>query len=169
MIRLRATKYDPSKRDSQGHYTVNEFASARDVGKVFGDHTLTAEDYVFVEDSYVACVKRLLDLSHVDSRRVTELEDTRAVTPVVMEVERLRPAAVATIFESMVVSGDEIEKIVRMALRERVWCKLSGKYGTYIHFGYDYYMYVGNTLQITSLGRPPEGMFYEEMESPYET
>jgi hypothetical protein len=167
VIRVRATKYDPSKRDSQGNYNINEFTSSSDVGKTFGKYRLTADDYVLIEDAYVACVRQLLAVSEVDSLRICELEDKRGRTSVDTDVERLRPAVLDGIYDGMVVKVCDIDKIVRMSLREVIWCKLSGDKNIYVNFGHDYYMYIGNDLQSTSLGAPPQGMFYEEMESPY--
>lgn len=167
MIRLRATKYDPARRDNQGHYTVNEFTSVSDVGKTFDGYKVTAEDYVFAEDAYVSCVMRLLDVSHVNVLRICELEDKKGGAFVDSEVERLRPAVLGTVYEGMVVSGEALGKSVRMALREIIWCKLIGDNGVYVNFGYDYYMYMGSNARLASLGEPPQGMFYEEMETPY--
>ena len=67
----------------------------------------------------------------------------------------------------MVVSDQDLDKVVRMTLREVIWCKMIGDNGVYLHFGYDYYMYIGSNIEAASLGAPPQGMFYEEMESPY--
>ena len=67
MIRVRATKYDPSKRDSQGRFHKTDFTSASDVGQMFGNHRLTADDYTFIEDAYVDCVRCLFLVSDVDS------------------------------------------------------------------------------------------------------
>ena len=167
MIRFRSTKYDPSRRDSQGHYTVNEFTAASDVGKTFGNQKVTAEDYVFAEDAYVYCILKLLRVSHVSSLRVYELDDRRGKTLVDSEIERLRPALLDTVYDGMMVSEETLDKIVRMALREVIWCKLIGDNGVYVNFGQDYYMYIGSNVQPASLGKPPQGMFYEEMESPY--
>jgi hypothetical protein len=167
VIRLRATKYDPSNRDIQGRYTLSEFTSSSDVGKKFENYVLSAEDYVIVEDRYAACVRQLLDISQVDSLQIVELEDNRGKTLVDLQVERLRPAQLDMVHDGMVVKGENIYKIVRMALREVIWCKLCGENGVYVHFGYDYYMYIGCNLERTDLGQPPQGMFYEEMGSPY--
>lgn len=162
-----ATKYDPSKRDSQGYYNIKEFTSASDVGKTFGQYKVTAHDYVIAEDAYVACVRRLLVVSDVDSVYIRELEDKRAKTIIDPEVDRLRPSMLDVIYDGRVVKADDIDKVVRMALREVIWCKLLGEKGVYVNFGYDLYMYIGNDLRSTSLGTPPPGMFYEEIESPY--
>ncbi|WP_165224334.1 hypothetical protein [Aquisphaera insulae] len=167
MICIRATKYDPSKRDNQGLYTFNEFTSASDVGKKIGDINVSVEIYLFSDDAYVLCVRRLLEASRVSSLRILQLEDKRGTTLLDSEIEKLRPASLGPVYEGMVVSGTNLDKVVRMTLRELIWCKLIGDNGVYVNFGYDYYMYIGSNIDMISLGEPPQGMFYEEMESPY--
>ena len=167
MIRIRSTKYDPSRRDIQGHYIIDEFTSVSDVGKLINNHKISADEYLNAEDAYVCCVRKLLDVSHTNSLQILELEDKRENMLVDPEVERLRPALLDTVYEGMVVSDEDLDKIVRMALREVIWCKLTGSNGVYVHFGYDLYMYIGSDFDLAGLGKPPQGMFYEEMESPY--
>ena len=63
----------------------------------------------------------------------------------------------------------DIPMIVRAILREVAWCKLEGA-AMYVHFGYDYYMYIGSKRDLTSkeLCRlEKEGLFVEEFISPY--
>jgi hypothetical protein len=62
-----------------------------------------------------------------------------------------------------------VARIVRLVLRELIWCKLEANAGLYFHFGWDYYMYcVGveltteNCNAITAIG-----LFVEEFPSPY--
>ena len=48
-------------------------------------------------------------------------------------------------------------------LRERAWCRLEGPRNTYIHVGYDYYLYLGGDVscpQTVGLGRDV-GLFIE--------
>jgi hypothetical protein len=37
----------------------------------------------------------------------------------------------------------DIERICRLNLREALWCKLEDEGGQFVHFGWDYYMYIG--------------------------
>ena len=58
----------------------------------------------------------------------------------------------------------------RMAqvLREELWCRLEGDRG-FVHFGFDYYMYVGVASACPEAQRLAAqlGLFVEEMRSPY--
>jgi len=61
--------------------------------------------------------------------------------------------------------------VCRLVLREILWCKLESTNGFYIHFGYDYYMYVGSPVssqRAIDYGKQ-NGLYVEEMESPYLT
>lgn len=49
----RITKYNPEFRNEQGFYTKNDWTSISDIGQVFDEGVLTAEDYKQMEDSYI--------------------------------------------------------------------------------------------------------------------
>jgi hypothetical protein len=69
----------------------------------------------------------------------------------------------------MRLSGGALGDVCRLVLREILWCKLESENGFYIHFGYDYYMYIGGPApseNSIAYGRQ-QGLFVEEMESPY--
>jgi len=60
---------------------------------------------------------------------------------------------------------------MRMCLREAIWCKLEAEGRFYIHFGWDYYMYIGSdkssadAIQLAT----SDGLFVEDFISPYLT
>ena len=66
----------------------------------------------------------------------------------------------------MLVAEKDLEVVVRGCLREYIWCRLTGPHSSYVHFGYDYYMYTG-VPKSASAGMVPQGIFLEEMESPF--
>jgi hypothetical protein len=167
MIRVRATKYDPAKRDAAGRFLGDEFISAYDVGRSFDGQVLTAAAYVRVEDGYVAAVRQLLHASGIGSLEIQNFEDHRGVARLDAEIERLRPTVWGNIDDGERVTGAQVENVVRLALREQLWCKLCGDAGVYVHFGYDYYMYLGSEVSGATLGSPPTGMFFENRESPH--
>ena len=177
MIQLVATKYDPSNRDPWGAYTVDEWTSSSDVGRVYNGSIVTPVDYLQIEDAYVACVKQLLAYSHCDGLCISGLEDRRGhwkreearrgrpfLDPV---IARMRPAALGPLQDGLTLGGTDLESLVRMILREQLWCRLAGPGGTQVRFGYDYYMYIMCDSGDLPFGPPPTGMFYEELESPY--
>lgn len=62
-----------------------------------------------------------------------------------------------------------IKEVIKHILREKIWCKLTNNNVFYVHFGYDFNMYVGSNepssgvlMEITR-----NGLFVEECISPY--
>jgi hypothetical protein len=65
------------------------------------------------------------------------------------------------------VCGSDLDWVVRLALREALWCRLKGERGFYVHFGYDYYMYIGSEVLGADPPPMPPGMFAEVFDSPH--
>ena len=67
------------------------------------------------------------------------------------------------------ISNPVIESVSRLVLREIIWCRLGAESDFYIHFGWDYYMYIGAQKTSEKLLRAigQLGLFIEEMASPY--
>ena len=60
MFAYRLSKYDPSKRSSDGHFTANEWTSVSDIGRTFDGGTVSLSDYMEAEDAYVDAVRTML-------------------------------------------------------------------------------------------------------------
>jgi len=71
--------------------------------------------------------------------------------------------------EGMNVSTEALESICRLVLRETIWCRLETEEGFYIHFGWDYYMYVGSPVasETSVIYGSQQGLYIEAMLSPY--
>lgn len=41
------------------------------------------------------------------------------------------------------VTAQEVRGLAKLTLRNAIWCKLGFKKQFFVHFGYDYYMYIG--------------------------
>ena len=41
------------------------------------------------------------------------------------------------------VTAQEVQALAKLTLRNAIWCKLGYKKQFFVHFGYDYYMYIG--------------------------
>jgi hypothetical protein len=67
------------------------------------------------------------------------------------------------------ISGDSLYEVLKGLLREEFWCRLEGEQGSYIHIGWDYYLYAGvpcapsASIEAAQAG----GLFVEAFESPY--
>lgn len=149
----RITKYDPARRNSAGHYTKPEWTSYSDIGREFDGVTLTKEDYLKVEAAYLATVMSFHAEAGFPEIRASGVE---------CHAEGPCPA------EGAVVSHAELEAVCRSLLREACWCRLEGR-DFFIHFGYDYYMYIGTDSKCRrSLMQARRlGLFPEPFVSPY--
>ncbi len=81
---------------------------------------------------------------------------------------RLSDEFVDSLGEGRVCTVEEIELLSRLCLREDFDCRFTGPNNSYIHFGWDYYMYFGGDFDCdwTSL-KFPEGIFVEAFPCPY--
>ena len=75
---------------------------------------------------------------------------------------------VASLREGRVCNVDEIELLSRLCLREEFCCNFKGQNNSYLHFGWDYYMYFGGDFDCdwASL-KFPKGIFVEPFPSPW--
>lgn len=167
MIGLRVTKYNPAFRSQDGSYARSEWTSVSDVGRSYDGCTLTCIDYLRVESAYVETVHRFLKASRIQALRVVDLEvnDTCDLLPTSLAAEP--KVWVSKISEGMLVGEAELDCVVRLALREVIWCRLEGPSGFYVHFGYDYYMYIGSESSELETPLLPSEIYAEPFESPY--
>ncbi len=164
----RITKYDPSLRNSHGHYLIDEWTSFSDIGKTYGGKTLTYEKDLLVESAYSYSALCFLNDAEIPSLQVSELENNRLSR---VKAEELRDIDFdpRSLEVGLVVNERDLEDVVRLNLREIIWCKLIETENFYLHFGWDYYIYIGSispSLPAISYARR-NGLFVEEMISPY--
>lgn len=161
MSGFRVTKYNPQLRDADGAYLRSEWTAVSDIGRAFEGRILQAKEYLRVESSYVSAVRIFLATSGVTWLRVTELErygiTEKKLVGNSTEVKR----HYQNVSDGRVVRGDDLDWVVRLVLREAIWCILRGDNGFYVQFGYDYYMFVG-AEHLRDVPPPmPDGMFAE--------
>ncbi|WP_434420112.1 hypothetical protein [Nannocystis pusilla] len=158
---FRISKYDPSLRDAAGAYTRKEWTSHGDVGKVFDGAVLTLDEYLAVEERYLELLDKFLGWGRVEKLKVCGLEVYDSDS-----LQRCRGDARPGLSEDVWLDGAAIREVARLVLREVLWCRLEGQ-NFYLHFGYDFYMYIGGAALI---GAPPTvtGLFVERIrESPH--
>ena len=151
MNQLRITKYDPSLRDSTGAFMGPDWTSHSDIGGSFGGRVLTEQEYLRVESAYVASAIALLSADGVTSLRVHDLERGGSIR------------------EGQEIGLDSVDALFRSVLRDEFWCRFESADGAFVHFGYDYYMYVGvGSLSPLALSDAAGlGLFVEPFTSPY--
>ena len=67
------------------------------------------------------------------------------------------------------VTVQEVRELAKLTLRNAIWCKLGFKKQFFVHFGYDYYMYIGASKDCTKAKEVVKetGLFIEDFKSPY--
>lgn len=134
MNRFRVTKYNPIYRN-EPLYLNDEWTSISDVGKEFNNHIVTMDEYIQVETSYLSVIKDFCMKENIEKLRILGLEDHYYCCPY---------------NNKQFVYLTDIIQISKDCLRERYWCRLETK-NHYIHFGFDYKMYLGGELTIEEL------------------
>jgi len=161
MLSIRISKYNPQKRDENGRYRENTWTSFSDIGKFFGEHLFTYEEYIQSENKYIYVLSSLYKSSPNKYFIIKNLELYHK------EID-------CEFIEGMKIYKNSVfDALIRNILRERLWCKLYNDY-LEIHFGYDYYAYVifkqvMNRKKIEDFYQIilAQGLFMEEMPSPY--
>lgn len=151
MNEYRITKYNPQYR-LNGVYCKDEWTSMSDIGKKFEDSMLQPEEYLDVENRYIQCCMDVMKAAGIKKLSVSnpEIYYNKVVLP------------------KTVCEEGEMREIIKWCLREMCWAKLKSKH-FFIHFGYDYYMYIGTELPITTVLNIAQScsLFCESMHSPY--
>jgi len=124
----RITKYNPMYRVN-GIYTKDEWTSMYDVGKMYNEKAFTFKEYLAVEKSYLNIIEKVLQELNVKRVGIKQGENMYS-----------------KLNNSLLRSREEVLLVARGCLREEFWCKLESK-NFFIHFGYDYYMYIGADIE----------------------
>ena len=155
MNEYRVTKYDPSRRNSEGNFLDDEWTSFSDVGKVGGENCLTIEQYEAVESAYVQTAVDFLVESGGGEIIAVDIENTAKTQLGFWPGTPLR--------------NTELMNAMRLVLRELFWARFEDSDGRFVHFGYDYYMFVGVTMECPNAQQVAvqRGLFVERFRSPY--
>ncbi len=158
MHEFRVTQYDPAKRDEHGAYQTDEWTMFSQIGEERDGVVLTLPEYERVEAAYIQAALAFVREAGIDALQVCGLEgpemtlvDGRHVT------------------EAEALTTDRLPAAFRAVLREEMWCRFEHLAGVFVHFGWDYYMYIGvPTPCPTAQGVARDlGLFVETWESPY--
>ena len=154
MFEYRVTKYAPALRDASGVYAREEWTAFSDIGRSLGGVVLNREEYLRVEDAYVASALAFLREAGVRTLTARDLQNPGGV-----------PVAPV---EGGVLFLGQVGEVLRGLLREDFWCRLEGP-GAFIHIGWDYYMYIGVPQACPQAEQMVRrlGLFVEPFDSPY--
>lgn len=168
MTYFRVTKYNPQFRNSQNVFLRPEWTSISDIGKDFDGEVLTLSEYLRVESLYLEAIGNAIEMAKPKNLYIHTLGhiiDLHTGIPesLIKESQELI-AFIQT--QSGTLTYSEVRLVARAVLRELVWCKIEGDGGFYIHFGWDYYMYIGDASSRLN-GYKSNGLYSEDFSSPY--
>lgn len=172
MNKYLVTKYDPKNRNGKGHYMYDHWTEISDVGRTLEGELVTPEAYLKVEEDYVKAVIDILNDSNQTYLRLIGFDEKSYKSSL---KENKKEWFHDASFENIVLSEDmkiginEIPTIIRLNLRNYLHATLEIKDKYYVHFGYDFYMYVGapKLSQKTVDKINATNVFIEEFWSPY--
>ena len=168
MVEFRLSKYDPDFRTNTGVYTRSEWTSVSDIGKRSSDEdkVLTIATYLEVEDKFVCAISTFMRCLDLEFAVLSDLEECGSINSLPQPLLMDTSIRFSKLSDNSHLTVVDVQSIARLALREIVWCKLSGERDFYVHFGYDFYVYIGAECN-PFLWTIPEGLFAEPFRSPY--
>lgn len=91
-----------------------------------------------------------------------------ALTLVVTDLEVSREATLP-FADGAELCQTELRKAFQLVLREECWCRFQHPAGAFVHFGHDYYMYVGTPRDCPEAKQVARErlLFVEPVHSPY--
>ncbi|WP_104371362.1 hypothetical protein [Desulfocucumis palustris] len=172
MLNWRITKYNPSFRDYNGVYNLNEWTSFGDVGKSFDGKILTIDEYLSIENAYINAVLAFMEdlkITSLKVRGVEKYDEYLRLNKTSIEYPNDMVNLFSKVCDNCTIEMDKVENLCRLVLREHMWCKLENGSLIFVHFGHDYYMYIGSTRKCNNAIEKikKSGLFVEEYKSPY--
>jgi hypothetical protein len=154
MYSWRITKYDPLNRDQDGRYKDDkEWTSFWDI-----DTEVDKKEYLETEQKYIDAIIYFMEELEIEGLYLSDLEGEKEA------IENIKPLNL-----NQELRIQEVTEIARLTLREVIWCKLTLRQKFFVHFGYDYYMYIGAYKDCPKARKKTEksGLFVETYTSPY--
>jgi hypothetical protein len=165
----RITKYNPQYRDSHGAFLKNEWTEYSDIGTIFNHIKFTYEEYAQIENLYVKAIQCFMNCHNIRSLQITTLEKSKKIDTDIHNTDTMIDLF-NTIKEKDWLSQNNIEDFCKLILRNKLWCKLIYNEKMFVHFGWDFYMYIGSSLPCTNAisAIQKNGLFVEPFKSPYQ-
>lgn len=172
MKEYRITKYDPKNRNDKGHYLYDHWTDISDVGRILEGELVTEEEYLKVEENYINAVIEILKDSKQDYLRLVGYNHKTYVSSINENYGKWyheKKIEEVKLHEDKKIFLDEIPTIIKLNLRTYINTTLAIKGKFYVHFGYDFYMYVGTPNLSTAILNKLNStlIFVENFKSPY--
>ena len=165
----RITKYDPKKRNSQGWFLEDTWTSYSDIGKLYQGEKLNYDEYMRIENLYINAIVKFMKCLSISHLQVKCLENHDRINED-SSINKAEVMFVNALKENDLLSLEQVKMASKLILREYFWCKLISKHKMFVHFGYDYYMYIGSRSECkdTLEAIRESGLYVENFKSPYE-
>lgn len=165
----RITKYAPKKRNLQGLFLEETWTSVSDIGKLYQRKELAYDEYIKIENLYIQAIVQFMTCLNISYLQIKNLENSDRISNVRF-VNQQDIMFVNTIQEGDLLTLEQVMLASKLILREYFWCKLINDNKMFVHFGYDYYMYIGSFLPCSHALSTIQknGLFVEPFESPYQ-
>jgi hypothetical protein len=169
----RITKYNPNFRDNRGNYLKEEWNSISDVGNLISDSgvRISIQDYILVEERYVKAIFNIMNCLNIQKLAVNGLEkwdDTLDTSDFSLLYSDKMKRLYNEIKDGIWIDREQVSDICRLILREKIWCKLNCDGRMYVHFGHDFYMFIGSEKRCSdTIGNiKKSGLYVEDFISP---
>lgn len=161
----RITKYNPDKRNKDWHYLdFKEWTSISD----FENENIA--QYYKMEDKYIQIIIKIMEIYNITSLIIKNYEKRDKYNDITFK-EWISQEIFENISNNKTILLNDIPTIVRSILRENIWCKLQWERNFFIHFWWDFYMYIGfrDSKKIVEKLKNinTTDLFIEEFRSPY--
>lgn len=168
MYYYRVTKYDPKLRDETGRYMQDEWTDFSCVGIKINGQICTLEAYEAIENLYVNAVMQFVTCADIGFMECRYVEKNSAIFEDVDIPVSLR-AMYDRVVDGVKISKADLPVLLKLLLRNYLWCKLELDDKIFVHFGWDYYMYIGIAKECRDVVEyvVKSGLFVEEFKSPY--
>lgn len=170
MFSYRITKYNPQNRNTRGLYQKDEWTAISDIGKIFNGKRASKTEYFKIENGYIQAIMLFMDFLKIRNLSILGLEKDHNFPLFNRHISGSMHKLYKTSNTGLALNKPQIRDMARLVLRELLWCKLQNDNMMFIHFGYDYYMYIGSSKELPqNLRNKIEnlGLFVEDFESPY--
>lgn len=145
-------KYPPIKKGEEKKSKIPTWTSIIDIGQYYEGKEFTAEDYLFTEDKYVEAVKiytSSIQVHELEIYLINKLKEELFLRHT-LKYPECYSAEIISLYYSLVdgaiLSGKQIEHIVRLGMREDITCQLRCGNEFFLNFTYDYYMDIGSSI-----------------------
>ena len=152
----------------EGWFLEDTWTSYSDIGESYQGNILTYNEYIRVEDLYINAIVEFMKCLNISHLQVQGLENRNRINkdPSVDKRERV---FINALQENDLLSLEQVKMASKLILRNYFWCRLISKYKMFVHFGHDYYMYIGSRSECKDAIQKirESGLYVEDFESPY--